>query len=196
LADGTYSVAATLKSDAGATSVAIGSVVVAATPDPAAPPVDPLNLPAGLDPFNIATITVSDATPAVVLSGPATETISKWTYMGNRPLVAPATTTAPPDGHGPKPKKLHGHVLIQNRIVDGVETKRHFLLVAQGGTADTTYTINFDGVAVGSVVATKNGKLMLKSLDGDFRLAGVRVVTITDGTSNVIAQADFLPAVQ
>jgi hypothetical protein len=84
-------------------------------------------------------------------------------------------------------------VLIQNRIVDGVETKRHFLLVAQGGTADTTYTINLDGVAVGSVVATKNGKLMLKSLDGDFRLAGVRVVTITDGTSNVIAQADFCP---
>src|SRR5262245_46902280 len=36
LADGTYSVAATLKSDGGATPVAIGSVTVSATPDPAA----------------------------------------------------------------------------------------------------------------------------------------------------------------
>jgi hypothetical protein len=102
LVDGTYSLAANLKSDAGATPVAIGSVVVSTTPDPNA---TPLSLPAGLDPFNIAAITVSDATPAVVLSGPATETIEKWTYMGNRPLTAPTTTvTAPPEGHGPKPK--------------------------------------------------------------------------------------------
>jgi hypothetical protein len=34
LADGTYSVAANLKSDGGAAPVAIGSVVVDATPDP------------------------------------------------------------------------------------------------------------------------------------------------------------------
>src|SRR4030095_1025990 len=119
----------------------------------------PLSLPAGLDPFKIAAITVSDSIPAVVLSGPATETIEKWTYMGNRPLTAPTTTVAArPDGHGPKPKALHGHVLIQNRIADGVENKRKFLLVAQGATAETAYTINLDGVAVGSVTATKSGK--------------------------------------
>jgi hypothetical protein len=192
LAEATYSIAATLKSDAGVTPVAIGPFTVSATPDPAA---TPLSLPAGLDPFNIATITVSDATPTVVLSGPVTETIEKWTYMGNRPLTAPTTTVAaPPDGHGPKPKALHGHVLIQNRIVNGVENKRHFLLVAQGAAADSTYTINLDGVAVGSVTSTKNGKLMAKSLDGDFRLAGTHLLTITDGTSNVIAQADFFPS--
>jgi hypothetical protein len=77
----------------------------------------------------------------------------------------------------------------------GVENKRKFLLVAQGATADTAYTINLDGVAVGSVTATKSGKLMVKSLDGDFRLAGTHLVTITDGTSNVIAQADFFPSI-
>jgi hypothetical protein len=82
-------------------------------------------------------------------------------------------------------------VLIQSRIVNDVENKRHFLLVAQGAAADTTYTVNLDGVAVGSVTASKNGKLMVKSLDGDFRIAGTHLLTITDGTSNVIAQADF-----
>ena len=87
-------------------------------------------------------------------------------------------------------------MVIQNRIEDGVENKRKFLLVAQGGTADTTYTINLDGVAVGSLTTTKNGKLMAKSLDGDFRLAGTHLVTITDGTSNVIAQADFYPTIE
>ena len=193
LADGTYSVAANLKSDGGAAPVAIGSVVVDATADPA----EPLSLPAGLDPLNIAAITVSDATPAIILSGSATETITSWTYKGNRPLTAPTTTTqTAPGDHGPKPKALHGHVVIQNRIEDGVENKRKFLLVAQGGTADTTYTINLDGVAVGSLTTTKSGKLMAKSLDGDFRLAGTHLVIITDGTSNVIAQADFYPTIE
>jgi hypothetical protein len=37
---------------------------------------------------------------------------------------------------------------------------------------------------------------MAKSLDGDFRLAGTHLVTITDGTSNVIAQADFYPTIE
>ena len=191
LADGTYSVAANLKSDAGASPVAIGSVVVSATPDPSA---TPLSLPAGLDPLNIAAITVSDATPGVVLSGTATESISKWTYMGNRPLTAIAVA-APPAGHGPKPKAISGHVLIQSRIVDGVENKRKFLLVGHNALPDTTYTINLDGVAVGSVTSTKSGKLMVKSLEGDFRLAGTDLMTLTttDGLNTVVAQADFFP---
>jgi hypothetical protein len=194
LADGTYSVAANLKSDGGAAPVAIGSVVVSATPDPNALP---LSLPTGLDPLNIAAITVSDGTPTVVLSGTPTESIAKWTYMGNAPLTAPATTTQQaPGGHGPKPKAVKGHIVIMNRIVDNVENKRKFLLVGHGGAADTTYTINIDGVAVGSVTASKNGKMMVKSLDGDFRLAGTHLVTLTDGTNAVIAQADFFPGIE
>ena len=189
LTNGTYTVDAKLKSDAGVAPVAIGSVTV-----PVDPTAAPLSLPTGLDPLNIAEITVSDATPAVVLSGPATESIASWNYNGNAPLTAPAQA-APPAGHGPKPKKLHGHIVIHSRITNNVEDKRKFLLVAQGGAADTTYTINLDGVAVGSVTATKSGKMMLKSLDGDFRLAGTHLVTITDSANVVLATADFFPAI-
>jgi hypothetical protein len=194
LVNGTYTVTANLKSDpSGATPVAIGPIAVSATPIVPAPAA--LTLPAGLDPFSIGAITVSDATPAIILSGLVTETITKWTYMGNQPVTSPIALT-PPEGHGPKPKKLHGHVLIQSKIVDGVELKRKFLLVAQGATADATLTIKLDGVAVGSVVATKSGKLMLKSLEGDFRLAGTHLVTITDAAGVVVAQADFFPTLQ
>ena len=192
LLDGTYSVAANLKSDGGAVPVAIGSVVL-----PIDPAAAPLSLPVGLDPFNIAAITVSDATPTVILSGAATESITKWTYMGNRPLTAPATTTQlAPGGHGPKPKAIHGHIVIMSRIVDNVENKRKFLLVCQGGAADTTYTINIDGVVAGTLTTSKNGKMMVKGLETDVRLAGTHLVTITDGTSNVIAEADFFPGIE
>jgi hypothetical protein len=189
LADGTYTVDALLKSDAGAVPVAIGSVVVPA--DPAAPA---LMLPTDLDPFDIATLTVSDATPAVVLSGTATEAVTSWTYFGNRPLVAaPTAPAATPGEHGGHAKKIHGHVLIQARIANDVETRRKFLLVGLGLPADTTLTVNLDGVAVGSVTTTPRGKAMLTSLEGDFRLAGVDLITLTDANNVVIAQADFFP---
>jgi hypothetical protein len=190
LADGTYSVDALLKSDAGAEPVNIGSVTVAATAEPGTAPAEPLTLPSDLDPLDIATLTISDATPAVVLSGTAAEDIVTWTYFGNRPLVAgdAAPQPIPGTGHGPKgrkPAKIHGHVLIQARVRDDVETRRKFLLVGLGLQPDTTYTVNLDGVAVGSVTTTPRGKAMLKSLNGDFRLAGVDLITLTDADGTV-----------
>jgi hypothetical protein len=190
VADGSYTVAAKLKSDGGAVPVTIGSITV-----PIDPVATPLSLPTGLDALDIASIGISDAT-SEILSGPATETITSWNYMGNQPIKVP-TVTAPPPGHGPKPKTIKGHLLIQNKFVDGVEKKRKFLLVGQRATPGTTYTINLDGVAVGTVTATKTGKLMAKSLEGDFRLAGTHLVTLTttDGTTTTVAaQVDFYPS--
>src|SRR5678815_6023182 len=182
LADGTYSLEATSKSDPAAPPVLIGSVVVSAIVDPAAPPAPPLTLPEGLSALDIATLTISDATPAVVLSGEATEDVANWRFFGNRPLVAAAGSATPS-------KKLHGHVLIRAAIVEGVELRRKFLLVGHGIPSETTLTINLDGVAVGEVTTTKRGKAMLTSLDGDFRLAGTHHFTLTDADENVVAQA-------
>jgi hypothetical protein len=192
LADGTYSVDATLKSDSGATPVNIGSVTITgSTVDPSAP----LSLPTETDPLDFAAITISDATSAVVLSGSATETITSWTYFGNKPLLAPpgGPASAKPDKVHGKPVKVHGHIVIQARIRDGVEKRRKFLLVGLGLPADAALTVNVDGVAVGSVTTTPRGKAMLKSLPGDFRLAGVDLITLTDSNNVVVAQADFFP---
>jgi hypothetical protein len=190
LPDGTYTVEATTKSDPAAPPILIGSVIVSAIVDPAAPPAPPLTLPEGLSALDIATLTISDATPVVVLAGEATEDVVNWRFFGNRPLVpAPGSTTSPP-------RKLHGHVLIRAAIVDGAELRRKFLLVGHGLPAESTLTVNLDGVAVGEVTTTKRGKVMLKSLDGDFRLAGTHLLTLTDVDGSVVAQADFLPGIE
>ena len=126
LPDGTYTVEATTKSDPAAPPILIGSVIVSAIVDPAAPPAPPLTLPEGLNALDIATLTISDATPAVILAGEATEDVANWRFFGNRPLVpAPDSTTSPPH-------KLHGHVLIRAAIVEGGELRRKFLLVGHG----------------------------------------------------------------
>lgn len=183
VAPGTYTVGATKTSDG--TSVTIGTVTSPA------PENDPgLTLPEGLDPLDIATLSVSDATQAV--SGSASLTIVRWEFAANVRVTAPVTTTSPGD---PKPKKVHGHVLIHARIVNNVEEKRKFLLVAHGGPADTELTINLDGVAAGSVLTTKNGKMMAKELPGTALLAGVGTMTLTDAAGVVVAQADFFPEV-
>jgi hypothetical protein len=176
------------KSDPAAPPVLIGSIVVSATPDPAAPP---LTLPEGLSALDIATLTISDATPAVVLAGGPSEDIVKWRFFANRPLVAPTTTLTPAPA-----KKLHGHVLIQAAIVYNVELRRKFLLVGHGLPTESTLTVNLDGVAVGEVTTTKQGKAMLKSLNGDFRLAGTHHLTLTDDIGNTVAEADFFPNVE
>lgn len=197
LADGTYTVSATLKSDPAAPAVIISNVVVnsAVIPDPAAPPAPPLPLPEDLDPFDIATLTVSDATPMVVLSGLPTENIAVWNYFANCPLRAPRIDplAAPVPRTGKKPKRVHGHVLIRARILDDVETRRMFLLVAHGAPANTLLTINLDGLPVGEVTSTKNGKVMVKGLDGDFRIAGVTELTLTDINGVVVMVCDFFP---
>ena len=200
LANGTYTVSATLKSDPVAPAVIISNVVVDSTvvPDPAAPPAAPLPLPEGLDPFDIATLTISDATPIVVLSGLPTENVAVWNYFANCPLRAPhIDPLAPPVPRtGKKPKKVHGHVLIRARILDDVETRRKFLLVAHRAPANSLLTINLDGVPVGEVTSTKNGKVMVKNLEGDFRIAGVKELTLTDIDGVVVMVCDFFPGLE
>jgi hypothetical protein len=91
---------------------------------------------------------------------------------------------------------VHGHVLIQAAIVEGAELRRKFLLVGHGLPSEVTLTVNLDGVAVGEVTTTKRGKAMLKSLEGDFRMAGTHLLTLTDADGNVVAEADFFPGVE
>jgi len=197
LVDGTYSVAATLKSDPAAPPVVLGDVLVDSTVvvDPADPPVPPLPLPDGLDPFDIATLTVSDATAVVVLAAPATENIADWQFFANRPLNAPPADPLVPITPLARKKleKIHGHVLIHARIVADVDVRRKFLLIGHGVPANTLLTINLDGVAVGARTSSKNGKVMVTKLDGDFRIAGVKELTLTDPDGTVVMSADFFP---
>jgi hypothetical protein len=204
LADGTYDVEAILKSDTAEppVPVLIGQITVAG-----ATPIAPLPLPAGVKALDIETLNIVDpADPAVpgsvdtiVLTGTPTEDIEIWRFFGNRPVnpVGP-----PPEPTGKKKvKRIHGHVLVQAKIVDNVEKRRKFLLVAHNGPADTTLTLRVDGVDAGTFTTTKNGKMMVKSLpDSSVRLAGIHILEIVDltipETPVVVAVADFFPDIE
>lgn len=208
LADGTYDVEAILKSDKTVppVPVLIGSITVSG-----ATAIPPLNLPATVKALNIEVLNiVSPAIPTdplstdtIVLTGTPTEDIEKWTFFGNRPVTASEEWVPTPvtkkNGKPKHAKRIHGHVLIQAKIVDNHETRRKFLLVAHNGPADTTLKIRLDGVDAGTFTTTKNGKMMTKSLEGDFRIAGVHLLEIVqvneDLTETVVAVADFFPSI-
>jgi hypothetical protein len=192
LTTGTYTVAAVQASDGA--SVTIGTVAFDSSAPPGAPAA--LVLPAELDPLDIALLTVSDSTPVVVLEGAPVESIDRWIFSANVRITAPPGAQPIPPLHGKgKPKKVHGHVVVHAAIVNDVEKRRKFLLVAHGGPADTELTINLDGEPVGTVITTPRGKVMVKRLDGDFRLAGIGELTLTDAEGNVLMEADFFPGI-
>ena len=207
LADGTYRVEAILKSQpADQTPSVIGNITVAG-----ATAIAPLPLPASVRALDIKTLNViapadvaiPDSIDTLVLTGTPTEVVESWTYFANRPVNAPEDSTPVvtfgKNGKPLKAKRIHGHVLIQAKIVDSVEKRRKFLLVAHNGPADKTLTIRLDGVDAGTFTTTKNGKMMTKSLEGDFRIAGVRKLEIVDTTGEtevVVAETFFFPSIE
>lgn len=209
LTDGTYEVEAILKSDTTEppVPVLIGTIIVAG-----ATPIAPLPLPDTVKALDIETLNIVDpadpadpaSTDLIVLTGTPTEDIEFWKFFGNVRVVAAEgwNPEAPLNkkGQPKKVKRIHGHVLIQAKIFDNVDKRRKFLLVAHNGPANTTLTIRLDGVDAGTFTTTKNGKMMVKSLEGEFRIAGVHNLEIVqinnDSTETVVAVADFFPGIE
>jgi hypothetical protein len=181
--------------------------------DPAAPPVhlgdfsvgaiDPVNpvpdepitlaISSTIDATLLTSISISDSTPKVILEGEVTATAVNWMYLANVQVTGPAPVGTSSNGkaHGPKPKAARGHVISQSTVKNGVETKRHFLWVAFGAPANTELTINVDGVEVGTVTSTKNGKVMFHEMPADVVLRDVKLITLTDGDVALVMQAQF-----
>jgi hypothetical protein len=142
-------------------------------------------------------LTISDAPPAVVLAGDPTEDIVKWRFFGDRPLRAPSF---PPTGlplaiAAMIAAQVHGHVFIQAKIIDGAELRRSFYLVGRDLPPSSAFFLNLDGVAVREVTTNSRGNVVVSNLDGGFRIAGTHLLTLTDSDGNVVAQADFFPAI-
>lgn len=185
---GGYTVNATL---ADATTVNLGAFDVAA-PSPLTnnngDDDDGLSfiIPDTVDALKIASIDVKDASAVVVLQGDTTADIAFLRYFANVRVTGPVVTTSRHDGA----KKVHGHALAHSITTHNVERERHFLWVAFGAPADTVLTINVDGVAVGTVTSTKQGKVKFKSLP-DIDFASMKLITLTDPLNAVVMQAQF-----
>jgi hypothetical protein len=189
LAVGDYTLNATL-SDA---SVAIiGTFHVGTHGVPVEPGEDDgrihFHIPDTLDATLITGLNVTDASAVILLQGSTTLDAHFVNFFANVPVTAPLVTTS---SNGHTGKRVHGHALAQSTIEDGVELKRHFLWVAFGAPASTELTINVDGVAVGTVTSTKQGKVMFHSLDASVDLSTMKLITLTDATAAVIMEAQF-----
>lgn len=186
LATGSYSVDATLKD---ASIVHLGDLAVDTSVPPGPTPEPPVEiaLPAGFDVSTVAKITVSNATPAVVLEGEVVPGEVTWKYIANVQVTGPEVLVPT----GPKPKKVRGHAVVHSFIKENVETKRGFLWVAFGAPGDTELTINVDGVAVGTVLSTKQGKVMFEDMPEPVVIRDIKLVTITDALGAVVMQAAF-----
>ena len=186
LASGNYSVDAALKD---ATIVHLGDLAVDATVPPGPTPEPPvvIALPAGFDVSTVAKLTVSDATPAVVLEGTLVPSTVTWKFIANVQVTGPEVLVT----GGKKPKKVRGHVVVHSFITDNVETKRGINWVAFGAPGETELTINVDGVAVGTVLSTKQGKVMFQTMPEPVVIRDMKLVTLTDAQGAIVMQAEF-----
>jgi len=186
LTPGNYSVDAALKD---ASVVHLGDLAIDPSVPPGPTPEPPvvIMLPAGFDVSTIAKLTVSDSTPAIVLEGELVASEVTWKYIANVQVTGPETLLA----KNSKGKKIHGHAIVHSFITDNVETKRGFLWVAFGAPGDTELTINVDGVAVGTVQSTKQGKVMFQSMPETVVIRDMKLVTVTDALGAVVMQAQF-----
>ncbi len=183
LADGTYSIDATLQD---LSSAHLGDLVV----DAAASTPVVLSVPAEIDALKITNLSISDAT-AVLLQGATTVTTSEWKLIANVQVTGPDPLATTKPTTGPKPKKVQGHALAKSFIKDGVETKRQFLWVSKGAVADSELTISVNGIAVAAIMSTADGKVMFAELPETVVLRDVDSVTITDAIGAVVMQSQF-----
>jgi hypothetical protein len=186
LATGSYSVDATLKD---ASTLHLGDLAVDASvpPGPTPEPAVKIALPADFDVSAVSKLTVSDATPAVVLEGAIVPGNVTWKYIANVQVTGPEVLVT----SGPKPKKVRGHAVAHSFITDNMETKRGFLWVAFGAPSDAELAINVDGVAIGTVLSTKQGKVEFNEIAETVVLRDVKSITLTDAQGAIVMQAAF-----
>jgi hypothetical protein len=196
LSAGVYTVSAV--TDTGTSSVTLGTFKVhnAVTTGTAAPPPHwtqagfggprGIPFPAGLDPFTLASLAISDSNANVLFTADLT-TVTDGVYFASTPLV---TGTSLPDAAG--------NAQIHARALAGVDSG--VLTVNARGLADsTTYTYAINGTDIGTVTSGSAGSLHLiatenastGTLPSTVDLFTVTSVTILDSDGNVILSASF-----
>ncbi len=141
--------------------------------------------PDGLDPFDLASLAISDSNSNVLFTADLT-TISNGAYDARTPIVSGTTVTAT------------GGARIHAFAKDGVVTGA-LSVKAYGLPASTTYTYAIDGTDIGPVTTGTTGALRLVAtekpgggtLPDTVNLFSVTSVTVHDASANVILSASF-----
>lgn len=137
------------------------------------------DLPAGVNPTDIAEITVSDMNGNPILVGD---------------LVAPSagtvinisgTVNVQP---GPGAPDLTGTAQIQSTATKG-KWQHHFLLNASGAAAKTNFKLDVNGHSTGAARSNKSGQMTIKKLPS--HVPALRSLRLLDAHGNVAGSAQF-----
>jgi hypothetical protein len=142
--------------------------------------------PDGLDPFNIASLAISDSNSNVRFTADLA-TIANGIFYARTPIVSGTTVTG-----------LKGIAEIHAFAKSGV-VKGELGIFASGLPASTTYTYAVDGTDIGTVTTGSAGSLKLVAteapsggtLPGTVDLFTVTAVTVHDDSGNLILCASF-----
>ena len=142
--------------------------------------------PDGLDPFDIASLAISDSNANVLFTADLT-TITDGAFYARAPIVS---GTSAPGVKG----LAQIRVIAKSGVVNGALT-----LHASGLPASTTYTYAVDGTSIGQVTTDAHGVLNLTAtekpsggtLPDTVNLFTVTSVTVVDGSNDLILSASF-----
>src|SRR6266478_5649046 len=137
-------------------------------------------LPAGLNPMDVGTISITDSTMAPVLVGDFTGVTN--IIVGE--FDADAGVCAGPDVLG-----VHGNAVMSVHTRNGKQRSK-FLLVAQGAPPKQKLTLLVNGVISGTARSDRQGKIVIKHL-AKVKLTTVKSVLAEDAHGNVVMSVSF-----
>ena len=189
LAPGTYSVDVTLKSDG--STVALGTFTVDSEGEAEIEFGDEGDapFPANFNPLDIATVTVSDATPVVLFTADLTNIATTGAMNLNATIKTTAGAGAP---------NATGNATLNVFVANG-KMKGGVQFNAHGLPPNTTGNVAVNGVSAQTVKIDKNGntsfRLKAKNKTGSIApgvsLMQITSVSVSDQSANVLVTADF-----
>ena len=137
-------------------------------------------LPAGLNPMDVAGISIADSNMVPVLVGD----FAGATNIVTGEFDADAAVCAGPDTLG-----IHGNVVMSVHTRNGKQRSK-FLLVAQGAPPSQKLTLLVNGVVAGTARSDRHGKLVIKHL-AKVNLATMKSVVAKDAHGHVVLSVSF-----
>jgi hypothetical protein len=135
-------------------------------------------LPAGFDPTDIATVTVTGSLANLVLSGD----FSTATTSTRSVTIVDITA-------GSVAPNAAGTVTIETDTPPSGVPQSRFLLEAENLPASSSYTLAINGTDVEAVTTNSHGRLFVRTLPSTVDISTITSVTVHDASSNVVLSA-------
>ncbi|MDB6024502.1 MAG: hypothetical protein JWM68_725 [Verrucomicrobiales bacterium] len=177
LAEGTYDVTATLKSDGSTVSLGQITLTNGTGTNFVLQSESEVEIPADISALDIASVTISDGSNPLLVANILTAPGNSVSILTSRVRV----TSDDPDVRGTAVLRTFAHKGLQ---------RGNFLLVARGLAPSTTFHVFVNDTEVSTVKSSSRGAVLIRRLPGT-DLTTVTSVQLRDDTSTTVAEADF-----